>query len=297
LRAGVTLIEVLVVLGIIGILVGLLLPAINQARASASRLSCQNNLKQLGVALQHYHDLHGRLPPAPPKNPQSPDPSNFLGWMALILPQMDQEPLYQASVEACRADPDLTNNPPHVGFATVVRSYVCPADGRLLSPLTDTYGVTASYTSYIGIDGMLPPGAQRGFPGVLGGKPGIRLGEITDGLSQTLMVGERPPPDSLQAGWWYPGWYGEGIGFRGPNNAIILGGGLLFAGDPCTIIKGTFGPGRTDNPCDRFHLWSLHSSGANFLLADGSVHFYPYTAEPTVVAMGSRNGGEIIDPP
>jgi prepilin-type processing-associated H-X9-DG protein len=126
------------------------------------------------------------------------------------------------------------------------------------------------------------------------GYPGSRFAAVSDGLSQTIMVGERPPPDSLQAGWWYPGLVGYGTDFRGPNNVITLGGVLLFGGDPCTKIRGTLGPGRLDNPCDRFHLWSLHTGGANFLFADGSARFLSYSAEPIVIALATRAGGETV---
>ena len=106
------------------------------------------------------------------------------------------------------------------------------------------------------------------------------------------MVGERPPPDSLQAGWWYPGYLAVGAGFRGPNNGITLGGPILTVGDPCVLRGVGFGPGRLDNPCDRYHIWSLHTGGANFLLCDGSVRYFAYSAEPVIFEMSSKNGGE-----
>src|SRR6266540_4669361 len=142
-RLGSSLIELLVVIGVIGILIGLLLPAVQQVRESASRLSCLNNQKQIGLALHNFHDTHGQLPPLPVRSPSGADPNARLGWMALILPQMEQEALYRASADACRIDPDPLHNPPHVGLATVVRSYVCPDDNRLLAPLTDRFGVRA----------------------------------------------------------------------------------------------------------------------------------------------------------
>jgi prepilin-type processing-associated H-X9-DG protein len=111
------------------------------------------------------------------------------------------------------------------------------------------------------------------------------------------MVGERPPPDSLQAGWWYSSHWGHGPGAHGPNNAIVLGGLRLVSNDGCGPLRGTFGPGQTGNPCDRFHLWSLHSGGANFAFADGSVRFLGYAAEPFIIALATRSGGEIVDLP
>lgn len=296
-RRGFSLVEVLVVLGVIGILLGLILPAVQQVRGAAARVGCLNNLRQVGIALHSFHDTHGQLPPLPVRANAQSDPNAILGWPALILPQMDQEPLYQISEDACRLDPEPLHNPPHVGLATVVRSYVCPADDRLLKPLTDRYGVTASFTDYIGISGTLPPGAKVGQNGVLGYRPGARLTDVTDGLSQTLMVGERPPPESLQAGWWYSGLTAYVQGFQGPNNSFTIGGGKFYYRDPCVVLKGTFGPGRLSNPCDRYHLWSLHPGGANFLFADASARFLPYSAEPLMMALGSRSGGEVVELP
>jgi len=295
-RSGFSLVELLVVIGLMGILIGLTLPAVQQVREAAGRLSCLNNLKQVGLALHNYHTTHRQLPPL--KVPRSSsDPNALLGWMALILPQMEQEALYRTSVVACQLDRDPSHDPPHVGFTTVVGTYVCPDDGRLSSALTDRFGVRAAYTSYIGIGGSVPPGALRVLAGTLGFSPGIRLSQITDGTSQTIMVGERPPPDTLQAGWWYPHYVGSGTDHHGPNNRLILGPIRLFSDDPCGVGKGTFGPGRTDNPCDRFHLWSLHPGGANFLFADGSAHFLSYSAEPLMYALGSRSGGEVVELP
>ena len=267
-------------------------PAVNQAR-QRSRVSCQNNLKQIDwpfrtittptAVCRHFR-------PSP-----RADPNALLGWMVLILPQMEQVELYRTSVEACRADTDPcitcrmsgwprwsspTHVPPTVGYPH-----------RLPTAM-----VTAAYSSYIGIGGAVRPEASRGLAGAMG-YPGSRFAEITDGLSQTIMVGERPPPDSLQAGWWYHGALGHGTDFNGPNNVITLGGILLFAVDPCTKIKGTSGPGRLDHPCDRFHLWGLHTGGANFLFADGSVRFMSYSAEPIVLSLASRSGGEIVELP
>lgn len=295
-RPGITLAEVLVVTSILGVLVGLLLPAVNRTRAAAARAGCQNNLKQIGLALHQFHDTHGCLPLLPHKKASPGDPNAILAWMALLLPQVEQGGLYQASVEACRADPNPLHTPPHLAATVAVPVYVYPADARLRAALTDSLGFTATFASYVGIAGVVPPGAKQGLSGMLGGPVGSRLGSATDGLSQTLLAGERPPPDSLQAGWWYPGAVGYATGFRGPNNGLFLGGGLLLEGDPCVVTKGTFGPGRKENPCDRFHVWSPHPGGANFLLADGAVRFFPYSAEPTILAMASRSGGEIIPP-
>lgn len=292
-RDGFSLIELLVVVGIIGVLIGLMMPAVQKTRAAAARLTCSDNLRQIGLALHAFHDSQGQLPPRAVAQGNARDPNILLGWSALILPQLEQEVLYRQSVNACSIEPDGLKNPPHTGLATVVPILTCGSDGRLSSPLTDKLGVSATFTSYIGIAGAYPPQINSALPGSLGFGPGCRLNDILDGLSQTIIVGERPPPDSLQAGWWYPGARGDGQGLRGPNNGLFLGGSVLFADDPCKLKHVKFGPGTTSNPCDRFHLWSLHSGGANFLFADGSVRFLSYAADSMMVALASRAAHDV----
>lgn len=302
-RRGVTLVEVLVTIGLIGILIGLILPAVQSIRTSATRLSCQNNMKQIGTALHHFHSLHGRLPPLPYQRQaggSGNDPNHLLSWMTLILPQMDQVPLWDRSVQACAAQKDPFRDPPHEGYSTVVLSYVCPADGRLRSPLTHPSGDVAAFTSYIGISGALFPPEFR--PGVIGDEPGIRLTDISDGTAQTVAVGERPPPDSQQAGRWYPAiqngyiHWPEGVA-PGPDYAMPAEPLKDYNDYQCRPASTRFGPGRTDNPCDRYHFWSLHPSGANFLLADGAVRFFRYTARDVLPALATRAGGESVPLP
>ncbi len=290
-RGGFNLVELLVVVGLVGLLLGLLLPAVQQVREAAARVHCHNNLKQIGLALHHSHDTHGRLPPLPSRG--QADPQFLLSWMALILPQMGEGPLWAATEQAVRARPRWPfDNPPHVGLATVVKPYACPNDGRLLAPLRDQDGLTAAFTSYLGVNGAAGKG------GVIGALPGIRLGEITDGTSLTLMVGERPPPDTLQAGWWYsrirlPGavW---GLLYGPEGSMPVETAGL--PDDPCSG-PFVFGPGRLDNPCDRYHFWGLHPGGANFLFADGGVRYLPYSARPLMASLATRSGGEVVSLP
>jgi prepilin-type processing-associated H-X9-DG protein len=286
-RAGATLAEVLVVVAVVGVLIGLTVSAVQQVRAAAGRSGCQNSLRQVSLGLHAFHAAHGRLPPWPAATPDV-----VLGWMAVILPQVGEEPLYQAAELARRADPRPLNNPPHAGLAAVVRAFTCPADGRLSAPGTDAVGTTAGYPSFVGIAGAFVGAERVARAGMLGPGPGVRLSDAADGTSTTLRLGERPPPGNFQAGWWYPGLYADGEGRRGPNHHLYLNGGLLFAGDPCLLSGRAIGPGRLDNPCDRFHLWSLHPGGANLAFADGGVRFARFSAGPLLPALASRAGGE-----
>lgn len=296
-RSAFALVEVLVVLAIIGILLGLLLPAVQQIRATAARTSCLNNLKQIGLALHNYHDRHNRLPPSPPKNPGvdpilSHDPNDWVSWMALILPEIDQEGLWKSTEAAFLVSTFPTQNPPHVANTVVIKTYACPSDGRLSSVLLGPTGIEAAYTSYIGVSGgRANDGVLRVTP-----EPGIRFRDITDGTSVTLMVGERPPPETLQAGRWYlNNRRGLNDPPRGPDMSMPVEGPVIV-GDPC-IPPFRFGPGRLNNPCDRLHFWSLHPGGANFVFADGAARFISYSSQPIMIPLATRSGGEPVTLP
>jgi prepilin-type processing-associated H-X9-DG protein len=156
------------------------------------------------------------------------------------------------------------------------------------------WGERAAFASYLGILGDYPgfDGTYRGiFATGRWNQPGTRLGDITDGASNTLMLGERPPPASLQAGRWYAGnWMPEP--FSGPNNSMYVNHGPEPFDSECARASGRFGPGRVANPCDRFHYWSLHPGGANFALADGSVRYLPYSARDVLPDLATFAGGE-----
>ncbi len=286
-RAGVSLIELLVVLGILGLLVGLLLPAVQSVRGAAARASCQNNMKQVALALQNYHATHGHFPPGRPGGGIDLAKHSCVSWMALILAEMDRGDLAgqtESALKLAYATPYW--NPPHVGLSTPIKSYICPSDPRLHSPLTDRDGILAAYTSYVGVRG----GERR--DGVMGGFPPTRIGDITDGTSGTVMLAERPPPATLQAGKWYTWVSPHGVwgSLYGPDESMFALGGLV-PGDRC-IGEFRFGPGRLDHPCDRYHFWSLHAGGAHFAFADGSVSFLSYAAAPLIPALSTRAGGE-----
>ena len=292
--AGFSLIEVLVAIGIIGVLLGLLLPAVQRVRDTSQRTSCQNSLKQIALALHNYHSRSGCLPPARAltfSDHIQGQPDAVLSWLAQILPDIEQDALWLQSVEACRLDAKPTHNPPHVGYATPMKCYACPSDGRLVTALSTPSGDFAAFGSYVGVGGTYN---YHGFKaGMFFSDPGFRFTDVDDGTANTIMIGERPPPDSLQTGRWYT----EAVNvepFGGLDTILCVNQARLSPFEfECSQAGNNFGPGRTENPCDRYHFWSLHTGGANFAFADGSVKFLNYNISPHLLAaLGTHSGGE-----
>jgi prepilin-type processing-associated H-X9-DG protein len=293
-RRAFTVIETLVAIGVVGIIFALLLSAVQAARGAAMRGACQNNVKQIALAAQLYHDAHGTFPAAFDRLEEVP--GSFVNWPIRLLPYIEQEPLWDRTVAAFGVTINPTINPPHVGLSTVIKVYACPADGRLSVPITDDLGYTAAYGSYMGIDcGGCTPG--RGFNGAMPSFQGVNLLAITDGASNTLLMGERPPWGRYLSGAWYagvvptlelhsnPNWAGGGIGAMD----VVDSGNFLGCRGPIG-----YGPGQLTNRCDVLHFWSLHSGGANFAFCDGSVRFLSYSAAPIMVPLATRAGGEPV---
>ena len=128
-----TLIELLVVIAIIGILVGLILSAVQNVRGAAARLDCQNRMKQLALALHHYHDSRGSLPPGH-RSTTNPDQMPWTGWTQSILPEIEQTGMSSVVQNAFRMTPNPFVDPPHTPFSTVVPAFICPSDDRTRSP-------------------------------------------------------------------------------------------------------------------------------------------------------------------
>lgn len=193
---------------------------------------------------------------------------------------------------AYESDIYAIDNPPHLGLATVIRTYACPADGRIFIAITDDEGYRAAYGSYQGVSG-----GPEVLDGVMQGYQGTRFTEITDGTSQTLVIGERPPAGRYLAGAWYTfypfnsAWLSDDYSY-GRNSSMDV-----FWPYNVGSCRGPFyyGPGRLANPCDFNHFWSLHSGGAYFLFADGSLHFLPYSAEPIMIPLATKAGGEVVN--
>src|SRR5262249_16574833 len=178
--------------------------------------------------------------------------------------------------------------PPHADMSAVVRVFICPADGRT-NGVVQPEGFDVAFTHYLGVIGK-DNGARDG---VLYLDSRVRLGDITDGTSHTLAVGERPPSPANRFGWWYAG---VGQQFDGDADMVlgVAGYRTTFRAPTCPHGPYAFSAGRDSEMCDTFHFWSQHSGGAHFLMSDGSVHFLPYAAAPLLPALASRNGGEAV---
>jgi prepilin-type N-terminal cleavage/methylation domain-containing protein/prepilin-type processing-associated H-X9-DG protein len=313
-RRAFTLIELLVVITIIGTLVALLLPAVQKARGAANRIKCQNNLKQQGIALHHYHDVVGTFPAGvenPNERPNGRPPNQgyhpWWSWMALTMQFYEQDNLYRIADDwAHNHEYHAFGNPigvnPNPALGTVVKLWICPADSRidLSTTITDDIGTsTVAFTEYLGVAGV----HYFDQTGTFYRQSRVRMAEITDGLSNTVLVGERPPSADLDYGWWFAG---AGYSLSGVGD-VILGAReenywrflkARYPNDPeCQGETPVVGlrPGVLTDNCHQSHFWSLHWGGANFLFGDGSVRFVTYSFDNILPALCTRGGGEPVD--
>jgi prepilin-type N-terminal cleavage/methylation domain-containing protein/prepilin-type processing-associated H-X9-DG protein len=293
IRHALTLIELLVVIAILGMLSSLILAAVQRARGAAARVMCANNLRQLGFALHQYHDAMQTFPSGM-RWRRGTDPYPMMSWLTQVLPYVEQEELWRVTRTAYQKNRWPLNNPPHVGLATVLKVFVCPSDERVTDKkLALRSGIEVAFTSYLGVEGK----SLRKRDGMLFQDSRIRVGDVMDGTSNTLLVGERPPSTDFQFGWWYAG---AGQAFTGSAD-MILGvreeNVLPFSVVQCIQGEYRFGPGDLRNQCAMFHFWSLHNGGGNFLFGDGSVRFLAYSADPIMPALATRGGGEAVTIP
>ncbi len=301
-RSGFSLLELLVVIAIFGILFGLTMSGIQSARGSAARAQCQGNLRQLSLAALNQESSKQHFPPSDLNIPIAGQPgrSESYPWTAQLLPELEQSALWTDMVARMRiASP--YQNAPHTGLATVVKAFVCPADSRLNAPLTDAEGNTAAYCSYVGIFGdrvMMKDHRDRSQKlGIMSSYRGTKISEITDGLSQTILFSESPPPGRWLLGTWYLGTLPfEELWSTRPCRKSNMIDVRYVASELC---RGPFqfGPGRLENLCDTHHLWSLHPGGANFAFADGSVRYLSFSAVDLIPALATRAGGEVAELP
>lgn len=297
--SGFTLVELLVVIAIIGILVALLLPAIQAAREAARRTQCNNNLKQIGVALHNYHDTNKVFPAG--YISRTPAGSPDWGWAVSIMPFMEMEALYgQLDVGKKRLTQfyyATATTEERELLQTPIPAYRCPSD--VAKPLNNLcrFGsqnpphfdlATANYVASAG--GLTTPTAPANATdakGLFYGNSWRSIRDILDGTSSTLAAGERSA-SHLAAVWAGTG-QNNGYGNEGTARTLARGGFLLnfdfagFGGAPQNQGKG---------------FASYHPGGVLFLLADASVRFFSQNTSTTVMgAVSIRDDGNAVTLP
>ncbi len=245
-RSGFTLIELLVVIAIISLLIGLLLPAVQKVRESAARLKCQNNLKQLALAMHAYHDVNGYFPPSFSAVP--PQQQKNWSWLAYLLPYVEQNGL-AASLNVANA----AFGPTSYTTSMVPPVFLCPSDPANAIIANSSFSGYAR-SSYLVSEQVSDGGSQYGMK------------NITDGLSNTIMIGER---DGMrQVGGIWPGRDGTSVAgvIARPNWPLNT-----------PYPYGSTVPNKTNDPTCISYTWSsMHGgSGVNFAFCDGSIHFLP----------------------
>ena len=315
LTAAFTLVELLVVIAIIGLLVALLLPAVQAARESARRTECGNNLKQLGLAFHLFHDSHQRFPPAyesismpgrpfGPPHPTTRDSAPGWAWGMLILPYLEQQSLqhsfdrklpcwHESNAAAARMQIDV---------------FLCPSASGTQQPfdLFDASGTllaTFGQSCYVANVGQEEPWGHSvdDYKGIADGplyrNSKTRAADVTDGLSQTVFLGEHHPILSHKT------WVG-----------VVPGAEVCpteqFAFSDCdhaaTLVQVHSGPSAAEYPpaihppnsplCHVCQMYAEHPGGCNVMLGDGSVRFISeFINQLTWAALSSRAKGDLVE--
>jgi prepilin-type processing-associated H-X9-DG protein/prepilin-type N-terminal cleavage/methylation domain-containing protein len=297
-RLGLTLVEVTVVISIVGVIACLVLNAVQASRSAAARLGCLNNLAQIGMGLHAHQSAFGIFPPQVPAvggSVGSTTSYEGITWHVYVLPFIDQSPLWAGVEEAFRANPSPLSAVHGTVRSISIQAFICPADRRLFSASSSAASDGGAFTSYAGMTGCIS--AERG--GVFGVRTGVAPQSITDGLSNTIMIGERPPPGSLSMGWWYTNHPYTNL-MSATDGECPADTGVCPGAPECQGISGIgtargyfFSPGDLNNDCDKLHYWSLHGGGANFLFADGSAKLLTYSARYQLRGLATIAGGEV----
>jgi prepilin-type N-terminal cleavage/methylation domain-containing protein/prepilin-type processing-associated H-X9-DG protein len=317
-RRGFTLIELLVVVAIIAVLIALLLPAVQAAREAARRVQCINNLKQMGLALHNYHDAlsvfpSGYIAYSPFKDGET-DTSPGWSWASMILPQLDQAPLY-SSINVLLPVQAPANT---TSVQTLLNGFICPSDqlpGQTFA-VTDGFGntvATVAPTSYGACTGNDASDVALGLNndglgnGLFFRNSGIRIAAIIDGTSQTVMLEERAWGDS--EGTW-TGAISGGVILRGPFNPCPGAASASYLAPCLVLVHCNMLNTNSDTDSGLDDPSSFHPGGANILFADGSIHFLKSIPSNAGVnpdgstryspgsiifqALGTRAGGEVV---
>lgn len=304
-KRGFTLIELLVVIAIIAILIALLLPAVQQAREAARRTQCKNNLKQLGIAMHNYHDTVNVFP-------WGFDERETL-WTAMILPQIEQANLYSTLIwqEGTVGNWDFDGSPNEKACGTIIQGFMCPS--MPLGPRDNENipgRVPVSYRACAGSmvssdDASTRPAGfntaafltleQNNLDGMFYGCSNIKMRDIIDGTSNTIMIGESRTSeyskDGQQMDYWAfgspqtGGWVLNGLGgteySEGLGSCVVKPNANLDLTVNGVLMEMAFG--------------SYHVGGAQYTLADGSVRFISENIDLGVYrALGTRAGGEVV---
>jgi prepilin-type N-terminal cleavage/methylation domain-containing protein/prepilin-type processing-associated H-X9-DG protein len=309
-RRGFTLVELLVVIAIIAVLIALLLPAVQKVREAAHCMACANNLKNLGLALHNYENAHGRFPPGGVNGPlpeAGVTTRTTHGWGTYILPFIEQQSLAnQYRWDKSHSAPE--NQPVAVTQLTIFQCPSAAEPNRFMTFGTflqnGTQGACSDYASILGVSDKL---ADMGlidrvglYEGVMPINRMVRLSEITDGPSKTILVTEcAGRPRHWRVGRKGPEPTEEHHVGGGPWTAWVTG--LQIQGSPFdggslvdSYQRGAPGPCAL-NCTNTFEVYSFHPGGANAVFADGSLHFLNAGMDIRVLArLATRAGGEVV---
>jgi prepilin-type N-terminal cleavage/methylation domain-containing protein/prepilin-type processing-associated H-X9-DG protein len=330
-KKGFTLIELLVVICIIGILIAMVLPAIQKVREAANRVKCTNNLKQLGLAMHNYHDVQRFFPPGQEmkQGPDYPDvPTKYFRWSAhtKLLPYLEQTNIYNSLdlVNPLFVDDKLDIAPKNVlGVSQVLSVFLCPSDWATpLIPITippgnpSETGLKFGPTNYVACIGSgANYGSRNNADGICFIDSKVRMSDITDGTSNTALMSEGllgmggplllSQPTQAQIPRVYAYFYSEmkltpdvclGAKYWDTNALSKWADGEVY----CTLYDHGYVPNSPLWDCIATgYNWkaarSNHPGGVNLLLADGSVRFVGNSVDPiTWHALGSRAGHEVL---
>ena len=274
-RNGLTSIELMVVVSIIAVLITLLLPAVQMARETVRRVSCSNNAKQLALALQMHEDAMKSLPPTLSR---SRGPNFLLHWQARSLAYLEQQDLLNKVQEEVLRRVQIFSNS---NRTVTIPSFQCasnPDNGFLIKP---DLGFLFTHTDYCGVAGAREDNGV--FRLDLRQLEGRRFRDISGGLSNTLLFGERPPSELFAGfGSWLGGQDTSGAAtYLDPTDFTLNVTNEL---GECSNEVRPFGTGKRGGRCDWTHHWSFHPGGANFAMADGSVSFLSYSMDKNALA-------------